>query len=452
MDTTPEVGPDTFEDLADADHRIENLLGGKIQVDHEGTSDIDKIKNRDRVIKGDGNKDQSPSNKRSGPLPTHKELKDKYSQFFSKQTQIGNEKEKENVIDHFAHSEYDINKIESGPVLLEEIVYGNIGKAINEYRSMTAHIKSAKEINVSKLKEFVQALINETGPNQNSSLLLVNLVGSSNEDYFASHSINVLIFTLIIAIESSKMMMEKVQTPEISKDFFKTRLCSLKTFKEKELIDLGVAALLHDISVKVKFPDIAVNSNLSFRDQLEFKRHSIESFRMVEELKIDRDIELAILQHHEQLDGGGYPDGISERVINRYAKVLALADHYENLSFVNPFTPAIGPVAAINQLLRKEKSAYDGDLLISFLKATSLFPLGSFILLSSGEIGMVVETDKKTMQKPKVKILFSKDKVQVKKPVLLDLNEYPDIRVSRAVHPREVKTALPQIRKQLGLM
>ncbi|HEO64436.1 MAG TPA: hypothetical protein ENI73_01055, partial [Spirochaetes bacterium] len=165
-----------------------------------------------------------------------------------------------------------------------------------------------------------------------------------------------------------------------------------------------------------------------------------------------RDIELAILQHHEQLDGGGYPDGISERVINRYAKVLALADHYESLSFANPFTPAIGPVAAINQLLKKEKSAYDGDLLISFLKATSLFPLGSFILLSSGEIGMVVETDKKTMQKPKVKILFSKGKVQVKKPILLDLNEYPDIRVSRAVHPREVKTVLPEIRKQLGLM
>ncbi len=450
-DTGPEVGPETFEDMADADHRIENLLGGKIQSEHEGTSNLQKMKTGGKIVKENGDKDQNHSNKRSGPLPSHKELKDKYSQFFSKQTQVGNEKEKENVINHFAHSEYDINKIESGPVLLEQEVYGNIGKAINEYRSMTEKVKTAQDININTLKEFVRILINETGPNQNSSLLLVNLVGTADDNYFASHSINVLIFTLIIAIESSKLMMEKVQTPEVSKDFFKTRICSLKTFKESELVDLGVAALLHDIAVKVKFPDIAINSNLSFRDQLEFKRHSIESYRMVEELKISRDIELAILQHHEHLDGGGYPDGISERVINRYAKVLALADHYENLSFVNPFTPAIGPVAAINQLLRKEKSAYDGDLLISFLKATSLFPLGSFILLSSGEIGMVVETDNKTMQKPKVKILFSKGKVQVKKPFILDLNEYSDVRVSRAVHPREIKSVLPDIRRQLGL-
>lgn len=433
----------------ETDQHLEQIIGGKIHVKSEDNKDLSKM-DQGGLLHGDAD---PYSHLKS--LVTEEELIDKYHDFFDLNLKGLSEKdevEKKKMIDQFAQSEFAVNKIENGPVLEHKEVYQNLDQQIEEFQLITKDARSVFDISLDKLRKLVKSLIEQTGPNQNSSLLLVNLISPDYHDYFASHSLNVCIFSLIIAIESTKLMMQKIQTPEISRDFFKSRLCSLKTFNEKEIEEIGLTALLHDVYLKIKFPELKVSTNFSFRDQLEYKRHSIESYRMVQKLNLNPEIERGVLHHHERLDGTGYPDGITERVISRYGKVISLADHYERLTFLNPFHSALGPIGAINQILKKDKTAYDGDLLICFLKATSLFPLGSFVELNTGEIGMVVEIDKAAMQKPKVKILYSRNKRQVSKPIIIDLNEYAQVKISRAVHPKEVKSSLPEIHKQLELV
>ncbi len=393
--------------------------------------------------------------KQSEPVLNEEELRKKYASRFSEKLgslSASDEKEKQAIIERFTLSELAINKIESGPVQEDKAVYHGLEQKIKELSKVTLNFKDILDLKLPDLRKIVREIIEQTGPNKNSSILLLNLIDSAEFGYHIAHATNVCIFTLVIAIETSKMMMQKILLPEVSKDFSKTRLCSLKTFNEDELIDLGLAALVHDIHLKKMFPDIDIDTSLSFRDQLEYKRHPVETARMLEQININREIKIAVLQHHERLDGKGYPDGIHESVFSRYSRVIALADRYESLSFLNPFTPAIGPMGSINRLLKHEKAGFDGDLIISFLKSSSLFPPGSFLLLTSGEIGMVYEVDNEKMQRPKVKILFSKNKKQVKEPILLDLNNYPELRVERAVHPREIKTALPMVKQQLGLI
>lgn len=440
-----------FEDNnIETDQHLEQIIGGKIHIKSQDTKDLHKME-QGGLLQGQG--EDPYSHLRS--LVSEEELVDKYHDFFDlnlKGLSDEDEAEKKKMIDQFAQSEFAVNKIESGPVLEHKEVYQNLDQQIEEFQQITKDARSVFDLNLDKLRRLVKALVEQTGPNQNSSLLLLNLISPDYHDYFASHSLNVCIFSLIIAIESSKLMMQKVKTPEISRDFFKSRLCSNKTFNEKEIEEIGLTALLHDIYVKIKFPELKVTSNFTFRDQLEYKRHSIESYRMIQKLNLNAEIERGVLHHHERLDGTGYPDGLNERVISRYGKVISLADHYERLAFLNPFQSALGPIGAINHLLKKDKTAYDGDFLICFLKATSLFPLGSFVELNTGEIAMVVEIDKAAMQKPKVKILFSKNNRQVKNTVILDLNEYAQVKISRAVHPREIKSAFPEIHKQLDLV
>ncbi len=427
------------EDVAEADSKILNLLGKKKLSGAHESSEFDRLKKMER----------------ENLVKPREEYFEKYKTKLSnslKGLSTDNERERDKIIEHFSLSEYDIAKIESGPVFDEKTIYNNLHNNMDEFRNIMSNLKHFEDINIVYLRKFVKSLIQNTGPNQNSSKLLINLLSPTIEDYFSIHSINVCIFTLIIALESSKIMHKKILTPEVSKNFNRTRICTLKTFTEEEMIDLGVASLLHDIYIKKRYPDLTIESSINFREHLEYKRHSIESFRISEKLNINRDMQLAILQHHEQLDGLGYPDGIHENVINRYAKVIALADRYESLTFVNPFTPVIGPIATISHLLKNEKTAFDGDLMMAFLKATSLFPLGSFVMLNSGELGIVTDINEQSMQKPKIKILFSKNNVQLTEPVIIDLYEYPDLKVEKAVHPREIRFMLPTITKQLNLI
>ena len=442
-----------FENTRDADSKIEHLLGSKIRVKTDDISTIEKIR-REGQQSVRSNRPQNIISGNLGENSSQEDYKSKYETYFSDKIRSGGsgtEEEKKSLIHKFAISDYSINKLERGTIFDNNVVIQNIESTIEDFKSILASAKDVENLNISKLKALVRSFIEQTGPNQNASLLLVNLVNSPEEDYFYTHSINVCIFSLIIAIEVSKLMLHKVTSPEIHKDYNKTRLCGQKTFTENELVDLGVAAFIHDIYLKKKFSSLSVNMNMTFRDQLEYKRHSIESFRIAEKFGLNRDIQLAIMQHHECLDGKGYPDGIHENVFNRYAKIISLADRYESLAFLNPFTPVFGPIGAINHILKKEKSSFDADLLISFLKATSLFPLGSFVLLNTGEIAVVFEISNESLQKPKVKILFSKNKVELKEAISIDLNDYPDIKVERAVHPREVKSVLATVRAQLKL-
>ncbi len=422
------TGEDGFEDLDDEEEK---------KYDDKIDSIADFVSDKHKSIQ----KDKLSYDKRS----VDDTINEKYRKVFGKlydKLSSSEQKESLNILSDFAQSETDINAIVDGEKLPNSKMAASIETNVEKYTTLyDRYRKDPEQINITALKNFIKSLLDKIGANQDSSLLLLNLIiGDQQKDHLTAHSINVTIFSLIAAIHLSNMMLTKVNSPNFKPSIGNARFVARKVFTEEELIILGVITLIHDIYVKKIFPDIQPDDNLKFRDHLEYRRHPSEGYHMIKKLNIDKAIATAILQHHERYDAQGYPDGISEAVFNKYARILSFADRYELLSFPNPFVPAIGSGLALSRIIRKEKTGYDSDVILAFLRATSLYPLGSFVYTNTGHIAIIAKVNRSNLQKPYIKLLFDENYNEVKNTNLIDLNADNNYQIVKAIHPKDVKT------------
>ena len=98
----------------------------------------------------------------------------------------------------------------------------------------------------------------------------------------------------------------------------------------------------------------------------------------------------AILSHHERCDGSGFPHRLKGNAIPLTARMVGIADRFDTL--VNPVDPrlAIGPSEALSTMWSREQKGFDSGLLQLFVRAMGVYPPGSIIQLSDGQIGTVV--------------------------------------------------------------
>ncbi len=173
--------------------------------------------------------------------------------------------------------------------------------------------------------------------------------------------------------------------------------------EQEELRQLCTAGLLHDLG-KSKIPLEVLNKPGKLTDD-EFalmKQHSLFGFKILK----DRDdfpegIKLGVLQHHEKMNGRGYPQGVTEDKIHKYAKIIAVADVYDALVTKRPYKEGLPKRVAVEMIM-----AMTGELDItamrSFLQSIILYPVDSIIHLSTGEPCKVVENNKLNALRPKV--------------------------------------------------
>ena len=113
----------------------------------------------------------------------------------------------------------------------------------------------------------------------------------------------------------------------------------------------------------------------------------------------------ACLEHHERLDGSGYPQGLAGDAISHFARMVAICDTYDYL--VNDADGALGlnPVEALQKI--ETMPGLDGDLLASFTEAMGIYPIGSVVLLRSGRLAMVIDQCPSDVSRPRVRPFYS---------------------------------------------
>lgn len=137
---------------------------------------------------------------------------------------------------------------------------------------------------------------------------------------------------------------------------------------DAKLDDLFHAARFHDIG-KINTPTeiLLKPANLTEHEKRIINNHPIESYKMIVDV-FGEDIGQMVLQHHEKIDGSGYPFGLKSEEIKLGAKIIAVADVYDALTSIRSYRTAMNPQAAIKILLKESGSSYDPDCITALFK------------------------------------------------------------------------------------
>jgi len=196
---------------------------------------------------------------------------------------------------------------------------------------------------------------------------------------------------------------------------------------EQQTRDAGMAGLLHDLG-KAMIPMEILNKPGKLTDE-EFalvKTHPEEGYRLLLEGKGISEIAKDVcLHHHEKIDGSGYPRGLNGESMSLYAKMGAVCDVYDAVTSNRPYKAGWDPAESIKRMA-EWKGHFDPTVFQAFVKSLGIYPIGSFVRLESGKLGVVVEQGEQSLLKPKVKVFFSTKSQAYIRPETIDLARSPE--------------------------
>jgi HD-GYP domain-containing protein (c-di-GMP phosphodiesterase class II) len=171
------------------------------------------------------------------------------------------------------------------------------------------------------------------------------------------------------------------------------------------MIELGVAALLHEIGM-LKLPAQIYLSGrpLSGQEQKSILNHPVLGFNMLKSYGFPLVVCLAALEHHERENSSGYPQRLTGEKISLYSKIIAVACSYEALSSKRPHKEAKDGYTGMLELLKNEGRQYDDTIVRALVFSLSIYPIGLYVLLSSGKKGQVVDVNPENPRFPVVQI------------------------------------------------
>lgn len=301
---------------------------------------------------------------------------------------------------------------------------------------------------INSAKSVVLKFINSFG-DDNSGMVLSSLFQfSESDDYVLSHSIFVMALSIMIAKELTKIVYEKILSNQNNKiDTKSLKVVSLKTFGIDELTNIGLASLLHDIGIRKNFGIIPPSYRIPPLSRSKIELHPSESSYIVQKLNLDIAIQRAIYEHHEYLDGSGYPKGVN-KYLSKYSPILAFVERFGELVLQNPLVDnTMPPALALNNILKNEIKRFDKDVVYAFIRSTSIYPIGSWIQMSDGTIGFVKDVSQNDRTKQIVKVVFDSSLRQLNEPKLINLEHNQDIKIAKILNPVELSQKVGELRR-----
>jgi HD-GYP domain-containing protein (c-di-GMP phosphodiesterase class II) len=200
-------------------------------------------------------------------------------------------------------------------------------------------------------------------------------------------------------------------------------------FDRERLYELGVAALLHDIGSVFLPPEILNRPGTLTDKEFEMvKRHTDMGFAYLHErFMLSEEASMGALQHHENYDGTGYPNGLKRKQISLVGRIIAVTDVYDALVSRRPFRAAMYARQGLEILEQKADRKFDPDIVELFAKAVAPFPSGVTVKLTNGETAVVFRNSRDNPNRPR---LISADR----KGEYIDLAKDADlakVRISR---------------------
>ncbi|WP_339803885.1 HD-GYP domain-containing protein [uncultured Marinobacter sp.] len=241
-------------------------------------------------------------------------------------------------------------------------------------------VKLGKAIDITPMHELASDLQGSVFRNHNALACLGRI--REKDNYLLEHSVNLSVLMSIFGKSLGQ--------------------------SESALHQLIVGAMLHDIG-KILIPDGILHKPGRLTDE-EFgvmKQHAAHSRDIL--LTTPGIGELAVLtaaEHHEKLDGSGYPNGLKGDEISLQGRMAAIADVYDAITSDRVYHKGMTPTQGLKKLLEWSGSHLDPKLVRQFIRCLGLYPVGSLVLLESGRLGVVTEGNEDDQRLPVVRIMY----------------------------------------------
>ncbi|GGG26631.1 phosphodiesterase [Paenibacillus abyssi] len=248
-----------------------------------------------------------------------------------------------------------------------------------------------------QFQQIMTMVMDEISGQKDAMIMLMNM--GVVDHYLYQHSLNVCIYTTLLGMSVG--------------------------YTKDELMTLGMGALLHDIGKTQISSNVLLKPGpLSEEEYNEMKRHTERGFQL---LKDEPNIPLIVahcaFQHHERLDGSGYPRGIRGDDIHEYAKWIGLVDSYDAMTTARVYRGAMLPHQAIEALYVGTGTLYEQRMVQVFRDKVVIYPLGVMVKLNTGESGVVVDYHAASPHRPIVRILYNEAGEPLQVPYEKDLTK-----------------------------
>lgn len=280
-------------------------------------------------------------------------------------------------------------KKESFEILLTE----NIMKFKVEFTNWEAGAK----VDIAKVRDIILPLVDEMLSDRTRIFSLNEYVEST--EYIYTHSIAVALITAVIANKLN--------------------------YNKGDVLQLATAALLADcgmskISKKIRMKTSALTES----EYKEIMTHPTQSLKMVKDIQLLKpEMKIAIFQHHEKLDGSGYPSGTEGEKISQAAHIIAIADIFHAMTSDRLYKTKES-VFKVVELIREEAfEKYRLDVTQALLSSVGDISIGTIVELSNSLVGKIVYINKNSITRPVVKLEHNGE--------LIDLNKKRDLHIHR---------------------
>ncbi len=284
--------------------------------------------------------------------------------------------------------------------------------ASRNIKAMNQNIFSAPE----QVREQATKLVNNIA----SSLLgesdvAVHLISDAvGGDDVYSHALNVTLLSMIIAKEM-----------KLSADDIKI---------------IGLGALFHDVG-KTEIP-VKIKTKLDPLTRAEaaiMQEHCKLGVAIGRQLELPLESILVIVQHHERIDGSGYPGQLLQDKLSVHSRIVAIAEAFDEMC--NPVNPlnALTPHEALSIIYAQQRAQFDAAVTSTLVRCLGVYPPGTIVQLSNGVIGTVVSVNTSRPLKPVV--LIYDPAMPKEEAILVDLSAEPDVSVSKTFKPRQLTVA-----------
>jgi putative nucleotidyltransferase with HDIG domain len=247
--------------------------------------------------------------------------------------------------------------------------------------------------------------------------VLLNLINLNDADFtMYSHSLNVTVLSVLLGRHLQ--------------------------LSDADIRTLGVGAIVHDIG-KIEIPSQITNKTqaLTPGEEALLRTHAAKGARLAQRIgSLPPEVIAIIEQHHEHLDGSGYPQRLRGGAISKLARIVAVTNTYDDLCNPNDPTQATSPRDAMAHLFRNFTAAFDADIVKSFIKAMGVYPPGTVVQLTDDNTGMVISVDREQLLRPRV-ILYNPD-IPRADALMVDLRERTDLEIRNVLKPGQVPTRI----------
>lgn len=290
---------------------------------------------------------------------------------------------------------------------------------MNYINSVYTHYATHKKIDFQELSDTVKDLCVFIKDNKRYVLRITPSAEARSKNFLVIHSMRSTVLAITVGLELHMAL--------------------------SKLIELGISCILHEIGMLRLPPQLYMTDRpLTAAEKAQIMTHPHTGFNILKDLEFPLSILLGVLEHHEKENGLGYPRHLPGNKITTYAKIISVACSFEAITAPREYKSERTTFDAMVEMLKNPNGQYDSTVIKALLYSLSLYPIGAYVCLQNGKIGIVTDVSPNNPKNPIVQLANERNEDGTVKAIQTDDNQNRIVRVLSKEQQQQVQKDMEQ--------